>query len=271
MNSNIQNMKNLKQILVAILVLTSIISCEKDENEPNDILKMETISAKWIVDGTSDYVSFEFNESGNYIVVENTTTKSTNEQIVLFGTYEIIDDKTIVLSDFGTINISEIQENTISFSILLNSDPNNEIVIHASKQEEMENTTKTELLCRTWEMVTIDGEDVAGTDMELTVLFSAAGTYFVSYAIAEDGSAGGLAQWKWKNEIETQLLYSWAEVPVWDEASYVEILELTSNKLKIIEYEETYVLQPVSNNKSANINVSKSLPNMTMKTGFFKE
>jgi len=264
-------MKRFNLILVAIFALTIIISCEKDENNPKETLDKETISAKWIVDGTSDYESFEFNKSGNYIVVKNTTTKSTNDQIVLFGTYQIIDNKTIVLSDFGTIKISEINDNSISFSILLTRNPNNEIIINASRQEEMESSTRTDLLCRTWEMVTVNGEDVAGTDKELTVLFSAAGTYFVSFANPEDENDGGLAQWKWKDEAETKLLYSWDEVPVWDETDIVEIAELNLNTLKIIEAEYTYVLQPVSNTKSAIIKTSKSLLNNKIKSGLFNK
>ena len=264
-------MKRFNLILAAIFALTIIISCEKDENNPKETLDKETISAKWIVDGTSDYESFEFNKSGNYIVVKNTTTKSTNDQIVLFGTYQIIDNKTIVLSDFGTIKISEINDNLMSFSILLTSNPINEIFINASRQEEMESSTRTELLCRTWEMVTVNGEDVAGTDKELTVLFSAAGTYFVSFANPEDENDGGLAQWKWKDEAETKLLYSWDEVPVWDETDIVEIAELNLNTLKIIEAEYTYVLQPVSNTKSAIIKTSKSLLNNKIKSGLFNK
>lgn len=262
-------MKNLKHILLAIFVLTFITACEKDENDPKETLEKSTISAKWIVSNSSDYDSFEFNENGNYIVVKNTTTKSTNDEVVLFGTYEITDNKTIVLSDFGTLNISKIDEDSISFSIELTNNSNNEITIDASKQEEMESTTKTDLLCRTWEMVTVNGEPVAGTDMELTILFSKAGTYFVSFADPEDENDGGLAQWKWKNESETQLLYSWEEDPVWEEESHVEIPELTSTKLKIIEDEDTYRLQPDTTTKSAIVKSSKDLSNRQLKSGFF--
>jgi hypothetical protein len=100
-------MKNLKQIFAAIVVLILIASCDKDKNEPKETLDKAANSAKWIVSNSSEYKSFEFNESGNYIVVVNTATKSTNDQIIRFGTYEIIDNKTIVLSDFGTLTISE--------------------------------------------------------------------------------------------------------------------------------------------------------------------
>lgn len=263
-------MRNLKMISLAILVLTFITACNKDENDPKETLEKSAISAKWNVDNSSEYESFEFNESGNYIVVENTTTKSTDDQIVLFGTYEIIDNKTIVLSDFGTLTISGINENSISFSIQLTSNPDNEIIIHASKQEEMESSVNTKLLCRTWEMVTINDTSVVGTDMELTVLFSAAGTYFVSYTNPDDENVGGLAQWKWKDEAQTQILYSWDETPIWDEANSIEVPELTTSTLKVIEDGDTYVLQPVSNKKSAIIKTSKRLSDRTKKSFFIK-
>jgi len=264
-------MKNLKQILVAIFVLTFITACDKDENDPKDTLEKATISAKWNVSNSSDYDSFEFNKSGNYIVIKNLTTKSTNDQIILFGTYEIINNTTIVLSDFGTLTISEINENSISFSIQLTSNPDNEIIINASKQEEMESTTKTELLCRTWELISINGENVAGTEDGGTVLFSKASTYLVTWS---DGESG-LAQWKWKDEAETQFYYSWEEVPVWEEADYVKIIELTNSTLKILEEfddeSDLYVLKPVVNTKSARINSSIEINQKTRGKGLFKK
>ena len=63
-------MRNLKQILLSILVLTFIAACDKDENDPKETLEKATISAKWNVDNSSEYESFEFNESGNYIVLK---------------------------------------------------------------------------------------------------------------------------------------------------------------------------------------------------------
>jgi hypothetical protein len=107
--------------------------------------------------------------------------------------------------------------------------------------------------------------------MELTVLFSKAGTYFVSYANPEDENDGGLAQWKWKNEAETQLIYSWAEIPVWEDENYIEIPELTSTKLKIIAGDETYILQPFSNAKSAMIKPAVNISNRLIKSGFFNK
>jgi hypothetical protein len=135
-------MKNLNKIIIAFIVLVSIFACNKDEQK--DLLSKETISAKWVVNGTSEYKSFEFNKSGNYIIEKSATTKSTNDVIVLTGTYNIIDKSTIVLSDFGTLIISEINDNSISFSIKPTSNPENAIDIIATKQEEVLNTPLSE-------------------------------------------------------------------------------------------------------------------------------
>lgn len=264
------NIKNMKQILITFIVLLSIYSCKKDDNESKITLSKETISAKWKVNQAGTFVSFEFNKSGNYLIVKNTTSKSINSQIVLFGTYNIIDNNTMVLSDFGKIKVSQIEDTTINFSVVLDSNPNNEISIIASKQIEAQTSIKTELLCQTWQMVTINGDSVAGTEMELTVLFSAAGTYFVSYANPINGSYGGLAQWRWKDANETKLLYSWHETPIWEEESYVEIPEVSANKLIINEQGDIYILQSASNTKSVTSKASGSLPIGMLKSGFLK-
>lgn len=269
-------MKKLRQILTVILALTIFASCDKkDDNGSKGTLEKETISAKWLVDGLSDYESFEFNKSGNYIVVKNTTTKSTNSQIVLFGSYVIVDDKTITLSDFGTIAISEIDDNSISFSIKLSSNPGTEIIINASKEEEMKSTTRTDLICKTWEMVSVNGEDVAGTEYELNVLFSQAGTYFVEFPNPEYEGDGGLAYWKWKDKTESKFLYSWENPPVWDEEDEVEIIELTDKTLKILdrfddEEDELYVLKPASGTKSAHFKTEVNRMSNSGRKGFLK-
>lgn len=114
----------------------------------------------------------------------------------------------------------------------------------------MESSSNTDMLCKTWDLVTMNGEPVDGTDMELTVLFSRAGTYFVNYA--NDGyDEARVAQWKWKNTEETELYYSWEEVPNWETAAYVIISELTSTYLEIVEDDLTYGLQPASTKSSS--------------------
>ncbi len=267
-------MKKIRQILVALFTLTMIISCEKNQDITQDTLSVEKISAKWVIADTSIYKSFEFNKSGNYIIVKEASVKSTSKQTVLFGTYEITDNKTLVLSDFGKIRISEITDKSISLSVSLTSSPNTEIALNALKQAEVQSSTKTDLLCRTWEMVSVNGEPVAGTEYEASVLFSASGTYFVSIADPTEDNDGGLAQWKWKDESQTKLLYSWDEIPAWDENHVVEISKLTSDSLKILEDDNTYVLKPKSNVKSSTKqavkNMSTNATNKSMRSGLLR-
>ncbi len=266
-------MKSSQLILSVIFVFSLISSCSDDE--PSETLKKETISAKWLTDGSSVYKSFEFNESGNYIVVKDAETKSTNDEVILFGTYEIIDNKTITLSDLGTISISNIDDNSISFSIKLANDPNNEILISATKGAEMENTTRTDLFCRTWEMVSVNGVDVTGTSYELSVLFSKAGTYFVEYVDSEYEDDGNLSYWKWKDNTESEFLYSRETPPVWEDDNVVEVIELTNSTLKLLERfdddeDELYVLKPVITTKSGRIEESINQADVKIKTGFLR-
>ncbi len=236
----ISKMINLRQILAAIIMMTLIVSCDKDENDSKTVLKTQTISAKWNVNSSDLYDSFEFNESGNYIVVKK---PHPNSQFIYFGTYEIINGTSIELSDFGTIEVSSISNNSISFSI--NTDRKAKTSINASKQAEMAKSSKTDLICKTWEMFSVNGEPVAGTEMELTVLFSKAGTYFVTFSNPMVENDGEIAQWKWKDAAQTQIYYFTENDLVWDDEFFVEIPELTTSTLKIVEGSDTYVLRAI--------------------------
>ncbi len=234
-------MKFIKQAIIVIWVMTSFISCEKNEDNLNIVLNEETISAKWIVDEPIDYVSFEYNESGNYIIVRNMNTKSTNNQIVLFGTYNLIDDKTITLSDFGTMKISNIEENSIDFSISLYSDPNSETSISAVKLDEIANSTKTKLLCKTWELVSLGESNLSG----FTILLSDAGTYFVE---------GTLGTWKWCNSEETKLAFTIKNILDCDGIQIIKDIVLTTDSFRGIDMEngepEIMIMKPISSGKS---------------------
>lgn len=256
-------MKNIKQILAAVFLLAFIVACEKDNNEPkndNDLtetLEITTISAKWNVSNSNDYESFEFNESGNYIVVKKTATKSTNDQVVLFGTYEITDDKTIVLSDFGTLTISEINESSISFSIRLTSNPDSEIIINASKEEEIESSANTDLLCQSWELVSFGGAAMS----DFYVLFSSAGTYLVNLKV-EGVEITGLGIWTWCNTDENKLAFTIDNTLDCDGLEIIKEIQLTSNSFSGIDMENAepmeMIMKPVTTTKSARIANQKS-------------
>lgn len=235
-------MKNLKQVLGIIIFLLIISACEIHNNDAPELLNRKAVSAKWMVAGDSVYKSFEFNLSSNYLVVKKTT--SGNSPVVLFGTYQIVDNQTVLLSDFGTVKITGLHGNSIDFSVRLNSDPATDITFSAAKHTEMAGSERTNSICRTWKISSVNGISVVGTKMELTLLFSAAGSYFVSYAVKIDESDGKLAEWKWNDETQTRLLYSWNEVPDWDEAGSVEIPQVTADSLVIIDNKNRVVLKP---------------------------
>ena len=131
-------MKKISQILLTLFVFTLILSCDSSDNEENEFTETPedtTINAKWVVSNSSAYASFEFNESGNYIILKSSdANRTTEEPNILFGTYSLIDDETFVLSDFGTLFISDIDESSINFSIALTSNPEDVSQIEAAKQ-----------------------------------------------------------------------------------------------------------------------------------------
>jgi len=246
-------MKKTKILFVMLFSAFIFVSCNKDNGNPDtdsDVtLNSDILSAKWNVGGSSEYVSFEFNKSGNYIIIRNGMTRSTEDPTILFGTYQIVDNK-ITLSDLGRLTVSDISQNSFNAKLVLNDRPNNEVDISATKQNEIANSSKTDLLCKTWELLTENGESVKGSEYELTILFSAAGTYFV-----DSKYGGGLAEWKWKDSNENNILYSWDN---WEYFGEVSIIELVNNKLVLFEdYEEegtgTFVLQPLDNSKPSTL------------------
>jgi hypothetical protein len=237
------NMKNLRSIMsIALLMLFALACGDSDSKKDEKEVVRETISAKWIVSDVAsgrvksgDFESFEFNKSGSYIVIYNGS--------VYFGKYEIADDKvTIKLNDFGTLVLISTSDDAISFTFVFDGDEVT-YTVTGDKAPEMESSGQTEKLCKTWELVTYNGDAVKGTEMELTVLFSEAGTYFV-YNIYDQ--EGGLAHWQWKDSSEKTLCYSWEGDATCDGDNQVTIVENTSSRLEIDEAGDIYVLKPVS-------------------------
>jgi len=262
-------MKKLSKILCLIFAITAIAGCSSNENDTIETPVSTTINAKWMVSNPTEYISFEFNDSGNYIITKNTadakTTTATNEtRTIFFGTYIFIDDNTLELSDIGTITIDNMDENTISFTLKLNNNTDTETFIEANRVEEITNSTNTELLCKTWQLISIDGQNVLGTNDGLTVLFSRAGTYFVTNNNPVE--EGGLAEWNWTDSTQTFLEYSWNKGLGSD--GIVEVSNLTSTSLTITEDEEIFILEPISNQKTNKTDTKKH--SEILKSGIFK-
>lgn len=254
-------MRKINSILFAIIMMTIVISCEKQPVLQNEILISEKINTKWLVDSIlSDYRSFEFNKSGNYII-EQKGTQSNNNKTILYGNYDISDNKTLVLSNFGTIEVTQIDDKSFKFNVILSLDPNNEISLIGSKHSEIKSTPKTDLLCKTWELLTENGVSVKGSEHDIDLLFSASGTYFVYY---NQKNSGALAQWQWKDDFQNNLLYSWNINPDWGKSDMVEIRKLSTDSLIIVENDTRYALKP----KQAIKSKIKALNNSILTTIF---
>lgn len=264
-------MKILKQLFATLFILISFIACSEDEEQTQISLSKETISAKWVTENSDLFDTFEFNESGNYIVTRKGfghTRTSASFEPIYFGTYQIVDDKTIILSGFGTITIVSLTNNGITFTLLQENTTEETVEIVGTKKETIAKTSKTDLLCKTWEIasVEIDGEEMDNYSGQ--VLFSTGGTYFVDVS---DGFSSniGVAQWKWEDGNETSMCYSWTTVL--DCSSKVEMIELTANSLiidsgvyigNILFYTIRYELVPADNSSAR-----KAVNNATRKKG----
>ncbi len=239
-------MNILKNITYCILIILLTISCVK-ENEPTEFEAQKNLLAKWVVNNSNDYVSFEFNKSGNYLVVKKVNKGSKSENKVLFGAYKVIKENVLKLSDIGTISITNYDNNTSDF-LIEELNTQKPILINLTKEKEKFTSTKSDLLCRTWEMVTFNDEDAKGTILDLTVLFTKAGTYFVTFSDPMLRDSLHTSWWMWKDETENILQYSHYEKPVWSKESEVSITKLTNENLTIIERDMVFKLRPYTPN-----------------------
>lgn len=259
-------MKKLFKFLCIAFLLAGAVSCDNNEqdtvdekNDPTPVV--ETISAKWVVDDMDDYESFEFTESGNYIIVKKTDNSSgrtsSTDDTVLFGTYEVNGDE-IVLHGFGVITFVFLDDETISFTIELENGAGAAITISAVKDitNDVDNSDKTDLLTGTkWKFVyyaTVDASQSWTIDYEHTMTFTRSGTYIQQYDAVEEvctphpeegGSPEceehpftftGVSYWRWANTAQTTIK-TWGGTGSDPWTQDLQIVELTAQSLQFIE------------------------------------
>lgn len=255
-------MKKINYSLVATLLLlcTFFISCSKgdsigddgDDNGGDNItLSEEMTSAKWLLSEDNIYTSFEFNESGNYIITGKATKAASGENKVLYcGAYRIIDGITIELIDFGTITILDLTSaGKLKAKITRNGEI--EITVNATKESQFPESARLDLLCRTW-------TDNYGNYL----IMSKSGTFCqIDTDLIEEVGYDGImyGKWKWKTG-ETVFSYKYDGYGAdWEISGEVTILELTSTYMRASEIHqytedgktetETFTLYPATNVK----------------------
>lgn len=223
--------------IIGFLVVVLLFSCKKEQNE----IEVPTLIAKWNVENNSEYISFEFTEAGNYII-EKVASDKNYEYIV--GLFQLIDENSINLSDFGIINIADLSLNSIDLFFV--DSLGSQVNITASMQAQIESSTQTDLLTNTWSVLSYNGNIVSGTQNDMNVIFSQSGTYFSWNENPEYNDAGGMAEWMWANNDQTYFRYRWG--PIWYSNMMCEIVELSANSLIVFDIpnDDTWVLEPYS-------------------------
>ncbi len=201
---------------------------------------------KWEVgDNSLGIVSVEFGGSNNYVVVTNAElpTRAEEEFFTYFGTYTVAGDK-VIMSDLGEMTITSLGESGIAFSLAIYG--GSAVSMSGGKAQEMASSSKTDLLCRTWKVVSYEEDGVVYYEsneefaMPEFVYFSKAGTYLLTFS---NGSTG-LSNWKWKSESAGTFYYSHEHPPVWNDSS-VTIETLDENSLAISEWGGITTLEAV--------------------------
>jgi hypothetical protein len=161
-------------------------------------------NAKWeITSRNSSFASFEFDERGNYLAIEKNGDK---DPAVHFGKYKARSWNTLELAGFGSLVIQARMDKTVGFTFTPMD--SGEVLTYRARENlnVIDTFPRTNMLCRAWLAITVNGNDVRETGGEHVVFFSRTGAFYVTY-LKEDRSA--LGQWRWKDRNREEIVYSW--------------------------------------------------------------
>ena len=246
-------MKKIKLLAMAVAMMftaTCFTACGSDDdgegigNIDLPTPQYEQVSGKYeITQAGSPYESIELGASGNYVVTrgyggyslapkaegrtrmallaKRGTTRSTEYDGIIYGTFTSLGGGKYDLEGFGTIKLEYSGDNVTGIEVTTNGTTTN---YAAEKAPTMSNDDITNALCRTWKIerirdvyydketgktdditVTPENPGEEGYDMPVEVLWSKSGTYLVSYL---DNSIG-LAEWKWRDRSKGTMYYAW--------------------------------------------------------------
>jgi hypothetical protein len=224
-------------ILIAVILVVMSSCKKKSSEETTSPPAAPTVNAKWIVGGVeaAQFTSFEFNKSGQYIVMMPAG--------VSYGNYSI-SGVSMVLDNFGDLTVTKLTNTELGFILTMpKKSGKTEYTISTTKAQEIPATGNTALLCRTWNLDSINHESVVGTPNEIQALFTPAGTYFIHY-VYNNSNAGAL--WKWLDSKQDMLCYGWEGSVTCNGDQECKIDKLTATKLVMSEvsFDCEYSLSP---------------------------
>jgi len=216
-------MKVLRSLLLVIFLSYS---CTNDDVIPEDVISYRNLNFKWMVENTSEYASFEFNCSGNFIVVKNNRLLS--YPTIILGKYTPLSTRRMELTGLGMMDISTLNDKHFRFTLKLDSDPDNDIEFEAIKAPLIDGASSLHQLFRTWELVSFNGEDVKA---KMIAIFGAAGTFLVKWPLEEPS----LATWQWRDQSKRQICVLWNPDDDCSEENQIRIIGLSDEQLMIYE------------------------------------
>ena len=224
-------MKHLFYLILLSLCLTSLNACKKNDDSPapannntgNDIATK--LNKKWstgnptsrtTVDPTaSDYVSFEFNASGNYYIVKA-------DKSLISGTFTLNTADSIVTlfngssstSQYGTLSIKEITDTKLIFKLTLPTvttpiDINTTAVTSSVGGSSGNSANTTAKLAKAWKMDSLrqgSMTTVLPNTMYAHFVLTEGGTYWTeTYNGPGTTVAIVSGQWKWSDDTNTKI------------------------------------------------------------------
>ena len=223
-------MKNIIKFLAFVILVINFNSCESDDSDDINFddgisseINLEDIYGKWIVNNSTIYKSFEFTDKGVCIIVEKSmaksTAKSADDEKVSLGTYAMdnLGLGIMLLLENGERNLilDEIflTKESASFNVTDADNSNNVVSVQSDRAEEMEESARTELLAKSWLVVSMTITDKEGIpftfqlgEENIRIIFSL--TYYGTFS--SYGSQNGEVEtpygnWMWSDNTETAI------------------------------------------------------------------
>lgn len=187
----------MKKIAIILFLLSILFTaCNKEEDNLNFDLNLDTIEGKWVINSPTSYNFIEFTKDGKFFI----SHKYANNPNYLknYSNYEIINGYEIEIENLGKLSISSLTQSRIYFILDLNR--NTPVSLNAIKVAKISQSEKTKLISKTWEI-----ESINGLKNEIGFfIFSDYGTFYQQ----RFSSGFKFGKWKWCNTEETKITIS---------------------------------------------------------------
>lgn len=259
-------------------VVTLLVGCQKEDDptpthtqDPNAVVQSDStesnagseepgfnqqLAKKWDMNTASPsgrhqdvdiYVSIEFTQDGQYFI-EKSDNSFEN------GTYEISDERRIIeLSDFGTIDIISLDEQSFVFTLTTLAEPDTSQDVTSVAVDPIELSDSDRYILGAWNTnsfyYVINGDTIRSSDPEysaltglddINVYFTQYGTYLVEYKVNGEATEKQKNYWQWSDDSKTSICFAdWTVAlehrsSVCSEINRAEINKIDENRFELV-------------------------------------